>query len=55
MAQVLLTLGDSWPIGGKHLLNVKENQYIQPNFAHPNQLGHQLIADKLASWICLKQ
>ena len=40
---------------GEHLLNVKENQYIQPNFAHPNQLGHQFIADKLASWICLKQ
>jgi hypothetical protein len=38
---------------GEHLLNVETNPYIKPNFAHPNQLGHQLIADKLASWIRL--
>ncbi len=36
---------------GEHLVNVENNPYIQPNFAHPNQLGHQLIADKLAAWI----
>jgi lysophospholipase L1-like esterase len=33
------------------LTNVANNIYIKPNFAHPNQLGHQLIADRLASWI----
>ena len=36
---------------GEHLTGVETNQYIRPNFAHPNQLGHQLIADKLATWI----
>ena len=36
---------------GEHLTDVDTNQYIRPNFAHPNQLGHQLIADKLATWI----
>lgn len=38
---------------GEHLLDVGDNPYIRPNFAHPNQLGHQLIADKLAAWIGL--
>jgi hypothetical protein len=36
---------------GEHLVNVAENIYIKPNFAHPNQLGHQLIAEKLLGWI----
>jgi hypothetical protein len=36
---------------GEHLLNVGNNAYIQPNHAHPNQMGHQLIADKLKTWI----
>ena len=36
---------------GEHLLNASNNQYIRPNFAHPNQLGHELIAKKLAKWI----
>ena len=36
---------------GEHLTNVETNLYITPNFAHPNQLGHQLIADKLSAWI----
>ena len=36
---------------GEHLTNVETNTYIKPNFAHPNQLGHKLIADKLATWI----
>jgi len=35
----------------EHLINVQNNEYIKPNFAHPNQLGHQLIAKKLAEWI----
>jgi hypothetical protein len=40
---------------GEHLTDVGNNPYIYPNFAHPNQLGHQLIADQLRSWIQLKQ
>lgn len=36
---------------GEHLLDVGDNPYIRPNFAHPNQLGHDLIAEKLAAWI----
>jgi hypothetical protein len=36
---------------GEHLTNVETNPYIRPNFAHPNQLGHNLIANKLGSWI----
>ena len=36
---------------GEHLLDVGDNIYIHPNFAHPNQLGHELIADRLISWI----
>ena len=38
---------------GEHLLDVGDNVYIRPNFCHPNQLGHQLIADRLAQWIGL--
>lgn len=34
-----------------HLKNSK-NQYIWPNSGHPNQLGHQRIADLLQEWIC---
>lgn len=36
---------------GEHLLDVKDNAFIYPNFAHPNQLGHELIANKLIGWI----
>lgn len=36
---------------GEHLLNVGDNPYIRPNYAHPNQLGHDLIAEKLRNWI----
>jgi len=36
---------------GEHLLDVCDNVYIRPNFAHPNQLGHELIADRLIGWI----
>ena len=36
---------------GEHLINIENNPYIRPNFAHPNQLGHELIANKLAHWI----
>ena len=40
---------------GEHLTNVENNPYIRPNFAHPNQLGHTLIADRLQAWITDKQ
>lgn len=36
---------------GENLYNVENNPYIRPNFCHPNQLGHQLIADRLQGWI----
>jgi len=36
---------------GEHLLNVGDNPYIRPNYAHPNQMGHNLIAEKLKTWI----
>jgi hypothetical protein len=29
----------------------KDNQYIYPNNCHPNQKGHNLIAETLAEWI----
>lgn len=38
---------------GEHLLDVGDNPYIKPNFCHPNPLGHQLIADRLAPWMGL--
>lgn len=38
---------------GEHLLDVADNQYIHPNFCHPNHNGHELIAEKLAEWIKL--
>jgi hypothetical protein len=40
---------------GDHLLDVGDNPYIRPNFCHPNPLGHQLIADRLAQWIGLNR
>lgn len=40
---------------GENLCNVEYNPYIRPNFCHPNQLGHQLIADRLQSWIESRQ
>lgn len=35
----------------EHLTNVDKNPYIKPNYCHPNELGHKLIADKLSDWI----
>jgi hypothetical protein len=32
-------------------INNKSNRFIYPNLGHPNQLGHQLIADELVSWL----
>ena len=34
-------------------IDVEDNEYIRPNFAHPNHNGHALIAKKLAEWIKL--
>lgn len=31
--------------------NARDNKYIYPNNCHPNQLGHQLIAESLYKWI----
>lgn len=48
------TCGDWFGItehNGEHLTNCKNNEYIKPNFAHPNPKGHKLIADKLEPWI----
>lgn len=42
---------NAYSSNSEHLTDVENNPYIKPNFAHPNQLGHQLIADKLAAWI----
>lgn len=33
-------------------LKNSHNPYIWPNQGHPNQLGHQRIADLLQEWIC---
>jgi lysophospholipase L1-like esterase len=33
-------------------LKNSRNPYIWPNMGHPNQLGHQRIADILTEWIC---
>lgn len=32
-------------------LQESKNRYIWPNFGHPNQLGHQLIADNLTKFL----
>lgn len=34
-----------------HKFNIT-SKYIWPNGGHPNQIGHQLIADRLYDWIC---
>ena len=48
-------LGSKIPAPGvskiAHLKNSR-NPYIWPNLEHPNQLGHQRIADLLQEWIC---
>jgi len=40
---------------GEHLLDVGDNPYIRPNFAHPNQMGHDMIAERLRTWIQSKK
>lgn len=37
--------------GDTNYIYHKDNQYIRPNQDHPNQLGHQCIADTLYEWI----
>jgi lysophospholipase L1-like esterase len=36
---------------GEHLVNTKNNPYIGADGAHPNQLGHDMIASRLHGWI----
>jgi hypothetical protein len=35
----------------EYLFDVRDNIYFKPNFCHPNELGHELIAEKLYNWI----
>ena len=46
--------GYLWPKDADNLFRISntKNPYIWPKMCHPNQLGHQLIADILAKWIC---
>jgi lysophospholipase L1-like esterase len=46
--------GQTVALGGSKIMHLKNsrNQYIWPNSGHPNQLGHQRIADLLQEWIC---
>lgn len=46
--------GETVAQGGSKIMHLKNsrNQYIWPNSGHPNQLGHQRIADLLQEWIC---
>jgi hypothetical protein len=32
-------------------INTRPNKYVYPNDGHPNQAGHQLIADNLYQWL----
>lgn len=36
---------------GEHLTNLENNDYFKPNFNHPNELGHKVIAQHLYNWI----
>lgn len=46
--------GANIPAGTNKIMYLKnsKNRYIWPNSGHPNQLGHQRIADLLQEWIC---
>lgn len=46
--------GEIAPPGVSKIIHLKNsrNQYIWPNLGHPNQLGHQHIADLLQEWVC---
>lgn len=38
-------------VSGEFIERIRHNQYVKPNLMHPNERGHQLIAEKLAHWI----
>lgn len=46
--------GANIPVGATKIVYLKnsKNRFIWPNSGHPNQLGHQRIADLLQEWIC---
>jgi len=46
--------GETVALGGSKIMHLKnsQNKFIWPNSGHPNQLGHQRIADLLQEWIC---
>jgi hypothetical protein len=43
--------GCDYKNNGEVLAGIHENQYVYPNQNHANQLGHQLIAERLYQWI----
>jgi hypothetical protein len=42
-------------VTGEFIDRIRHNQYVKPNLMHPNELGHKLIAERLASWIAQVQ
>ena len=44
-------IGAHMPSGRKDVLIDSNHEYVKPNENHPNQKGHQVIADELAEWI----
>jgi hypothetical protein len=42
---------DNDPTDDANFIYYDYNHYIRPNQCHPNQLGHQTIADQLVTWI----
>jgi hypothetical protein len=46
--------GQTVALGNSKIMHLKnsQNKFIWPNSGHPNQLGHQRIADLLQEWIC---
>lgn len=46
------TCAELFGASGEHEFSLaSSNQYVQPNQCHPNQSGHNLIAETLAEWI----
>ena len=45
---------DNDPTDDPRFIFYDYNHFIRPNACHPNQLGHQTIADKLYEWIVNK-
>jgi hypothetical protein len=46
------TCAEMFGVSGEHEFTLaSESMYVKPNNDHPNQKGHQLIAETLAKWI----